>query len=142
MALKDEKVCEVLNPYLEQGETLEHWAFGVKQPNIFLMFFLFLLAILPGIIGVALLTKNYLVGLTQKRFIVVRIGGKLKAKEMMEYKLGQVGEVKTSSGGIFTHIKILDPEKPFVAKFHRLGMKNNREHSMAIAKALNPAHNG
>ena len=84
MAFKDEEVCKVLKPYLEEGETLEHWAFGVKQPHIALIIFLFLLAILPGIIGVALLTKYYLVGLTQKRFIVVQFGGKLKPKEMIE----------------------------------------------------------
>jgi hypothetical protein len=142
MALKDEEVCDALKPYLEEGETLEHWAFGVKQPPIGLIILLFILAILPGIIAVALLTKNYIVGLTQKRLIVVRIGGKLKPKEMMEYKLDQVGEVKTSTGGLFTHIKILDPEKPFVAKFHRMGMKDNRDHSNAIAKTLNPAHEG
>lgn len=142
MGLKDEEVCTALKPYLDEGETLEHWAFGVKQPNIVLMIFLFCLAILPGIIGVALLTKNYLVGLTQKRFIVVQFGGKFKVKEMTEYKLGKLNEVKTSIGGIFTHIKITDHEKPFVAKFHRMGMKDNREHSNAIAKTLNPAHNG
>jgi hypothetical protein len=142
MALKDEEVCKVLETYLEEGETQDHWDFGVKQPNIFLVIFLFCLAILPGIIGTALLTKYYLVGLTKKRFIVVQFSGKLNPKEMTEYKLGQTGAVIRSIGGLFTHINIEDKEKQFVAKFHRMGMKNNRDHSNSIAKLLNPSHQG
>jgi hypothetical protein len=39
-------------------------------------------------------------------------------------------------GSVFAHIRINDPSKPFVAKFHRMGMPNNREQAMAIAAAL------
>jgi hypothetical protein len=123
-------------PHLAPGESLKHWAYGVKQPPIWLILILFLLAILPGAIAVALLTKEYVIGLTDRRLIVLLFSGKLKVKEMMEYQLGSLPPVKTSTGGLFTHISIQDPARPFVAKFHRLGMKQNREHAMAIAAAI------
>ena len=58
---------------------------------------------------------------------------------MIEYPLGRLPPAKTSTGVLFTHIKIEDAAKPFVAKFHRMGMSNNREHAMAIAAALGGA---
>jgi hypothetical protein len=60
----------------------------------------------------------------------------MNVKEVQEYHLGYIQGVKTKTGALFTYIDIKDPQKPFSAKFHRLGMKNNREHSMAIAQLL------
>lgn len=135
---KDPNVpAAAFQPYLEPGEQLRHWAYGVKQPSILLMIPLFALAVLPGAIAVALLTKEYIVGLTDRRFIVLRFkGGKIKVQEITDYPLASLPPVKASTGGLFTHIKIDDPSKPFVAKFHRLGMPGNREHGMAIEAAL------
>jgi hypothetical protein len=125
-------------PYLEPGEQLRHIAFGVKQPNLLLMLPLFALAVLPGAIAVALLTKEYVVGLTDRRLIVLRFKGKnVGVQEVLDYRLdGQRPPVKSSTGPVFTHIKIEDAAKPFVAKFHRMGMPGNREGAMAIAAAL------
>lgn len=124
-------------PHLEPGEQLKHWAYGVKQPNMLLMIPLFALAVLPGAIAVALLTKEYVVGLTDRRFIVLRFKGKnVQVKEIVDYSLTSLPPVKASTGALFTHIKILDQAKPFVAKFHRLGMPGNREHAMAMEAAL------
>jgi hypothetical protein len=86
-----------------------------------------------------LLTKEYVIGLTDRRFIVLRIKGKnLLVQEVLDYRLnnGHRPPVKASTGPVFTHIKIEDPTKPFVAKFHRMGMPTNREGAMAIAAAL------
>jgi len=125
-------------PYLEPGEQLRHIAFGVKQPNMLLMLPLFALAILPGAIAVALLTKEYVVGLTDRRLIVLRFKGKdVQVQEVLDYRLnGQLPPVKSSTGPVFTHIKVEDQAKPFVAKFHRMGMQGNREGAMSIAAAL------
>jgi hypothetical protein len=135
---KDPKVpAAAFKAYLEPGEQLKHWAYGVKQPNMLLMLPLFLLGVLPGVIGVALLTKEYVAGLTDRRFIALRFKGKnVEVKEVADYPLSNLPPVKASTGGLFTHISILDPAKPFVAKFHRLGMPGNREHGMAIEAAL------
>ena len=130
-------VAAAFQPYLEPGEQLRHWAYGVKQPSLALIVPLFFLAILPGAIAVALLTKEYVVGLTDRRFLVLRFkGGKINVQEVLEYPLGSLPPVKASTVGLFTHIKIEDPAKPFVAKFHRLGMPGNREHGQAIEAAL------
>lgn len=128
-------------PHLAAGEELRWYAYGVKQPHILLIIVLIALAILPGIIATALLTKHYLIGLTNRdRFLVLRIKsmGNQAVTEVMEYDLPGLdrAKVRTSVGALFTHIAIDDPNKPFVAKFHRMGMKTNREHSSAIAAVL------
>ena len=136
--LDDQKIQAAFESYLNPSEELINWAFGVKQPNIVLILLLLLLAILPGIIAIFFLTRNYLVGLTDSRLIVLRIKMNAEVKEMTEYGLAALHDmdVKTSTGGFFTHIKIRDAEKPFVAKFHRGFSKNNRPHAMAIAQAI------
>lgn len=135
---KDPNVpAAAFTPYLEPGEQLKHWAYGVKQPSMLVILPLFALAILPGAIAVALLTREYVIGLTDRRFIVLRFKGKnLEVQEIIDYPLSSLPPVKASTGSLFTNIKILDPAKPFVAKFHRLGMPGNREHGMAIEAAL------
>jgi hypothetical protein len=123
--------------YLEPGEQLRHVAFGVKQPSLLLILPLVALAILPGVIAQALLTKEYVIGLTDRRLIVLHFkGGDVRVQEVLDYRLASLPPVKASTGALFTHIKVEDPAKPFVAKFHRAGMPGNRENAMAIAAAL------
>jgi hypothetical protein len=125
-------------PYLQPGEQLRNVAYGVKQPNMLLIVGLIALAVLPGVIAVALLTKEYVVALTDRRLIALRFKGrKVNVKEILDYPLNNLPQTKTSTGPVFTHIKILAPSKPFIAKFHRLGpAPANRENAMAIAAAL------
>jgi hypothetical protein len=130
-------VAAAFQPYLQPGEQIRNIAFGVKQPSMWAMMPLFILAILPGAIATALLTKEYVVALTDRRFIVLHFkGSQIKVQEIMEYPLFNHAPVETSTGSVFTHIKINDPARPFVAKFHRMGMPGNREQAMAIAAAL------
>lgn len=140
--LNDERMQAAFEPYLHEGEELRHWAFGVKQPNMLLLIVLTALAVLPGIIAVFLLTKNYIIGLTDKRLLVLQIKGGSNAavKEIIEYSLDEVRamKIKTSTGGLFTHIRIDEATRPFVAKFHRAFSKNNRSHAMAISEAIAP----
>jgi hypothetical protein len=132
----DTNVPAAIQPHLQQGEKLKHWAFGVKQPNMGLIILLIAMAILPGVIAVALLTKNYIVALTERRVLVLRFKGKLNVVEVMEYPLQPRPKGSGSTGALFTHIRIDDPTKPFKAKFHRMGMPNNREQSQAILAAV------
>jgi hypothetical protein len=133
----DEKVIEAIKPYLQDGEVLQNYAYGVKQPHMGLIIGLMCLAILPGAIAVALLTKEYVVALTNRRFIVLRVkGGKAAVQEVMEYDRARMPAVEAKTGGLFTHIKINDETRPFVAKFHRMGMKENRRHCQEIEAAL------
>lgn len=120
------------------GTAPEHWAYGVKQPNIGLIIVLFMLAILPGAIAVAILTKEYLIGLAGDRFVVVQFsGGQVNVKQVLEYRVSELkGKARSSKGSLFTHIRIDDPAKPFIAKFHRLGAKQNKAHAEAIADAI------
>ena len=136
---KDPLVTDLLGKQLHPGEQLYHWAYGVKQPPTGLIVVLMLMAILPGAIATALLTKEYIVALTSHRVLILRVkGGKAAIQEITEYSRGYLPPAKTSTGALFTHIALADPAKPFVAKFHRMGMPNNRQHAMAIAAALQP----
>lgn len=134
---KDEVAVEAIRPHLDDGEQLLNYAYGVKQPHIGLIIGLCCLAVLPGLIAVALLTKEYVVALTDRRFIVLRVkGGKAAVQEVQEYDRAQMPPVVAKTGGIFTHITIKDEARPFIAKFHRMGMKENRRHSQEIEAAL------
>jgi hypothetical protein len=134
---KDPVVTELLGKQLHPGEQLYHWAYGVKQPPMGLIILLTLLAVLPGAIATALMTKEYIVGLTSHRVLILRVkGGKANVLEITEYDRRNLPPAKTSTGALFTHIALADPARPFVAKFHRLGMTNNRDHAMGIAAAL------
>ncbi|MDT4896073.1 MAG: hypothetical protein QOH25_1150 [Acidobacteriota bacterium] len=130
-------VAAAFQPYLQPGEQIRNIAFGVKQPSIALMIPLFILAVLPGVIATAMLTKEYLVALTDRRVIVLRFkGSKIQVQEVSEYALHNHPPVQASSGSVFAHLRIDDPARPFIAKFHRMGMPGNREQAMAIAAAL------
>jgi hypothetical protein len=144
--LDDEKINAAFAPHLGPNEALHRWAFGVRQPTMWLIVPLTALAIVPGLIAASMLTKKYLVGLTDRRLIVLQVKdyNNSGVKEVTEYRLDDLRdmEVKTSTGMLFTHIKIIDRAKPFVAKFHRAFSKNNRPHAMAIAQAIDPLTEG
>jgi len=138
--LTEDLMQETLSAHLQDGETLKNWAFGIKQPSIMLMVPLFALAILPGVIATQMLTKNYLIGLSNKRLIVLQIKSivNVELKALTEYDLNEFksnpGTFK--AGKLFTHLKAENAEKPFTAKFHRMFSKGNREHAVAIGEAI------
>lgn len=138
--LTDELMQETLSAHLQAGETLEHWAFGVKQPSMLIILPLFALAILPGAIATQMLTKNYLIGLTNKRLIVLQIKSvtKTELKALTEYDRAgfKANPASFKAGKLFTHISIEDTEQPFKAKFHRMLSKDNRMHAEAIGAAI------
>jgi hypothetical protein len=138
--LNDQTVPAAFAPHLQPGEQLKFYGFGVKQPNVGLIILFMLLGVLPGVIITTIMTKNYLIGLTDRRLIVLQVKsmGNHQVTEVLDWALSSLNPamVVTSTGPIFTHIRIDDPQKPFVAKFHRAGMKTNREHCQAIAAAI------
>jgi hypothetical protein len=130
---KDEDMFPLFAPHMQPGEQLVNYAYGVKQPSILVIFLC--IATIGGVLLIHFLTKHYVVGLTTHgRFLVLQMSGKT-VKSVTPYQLGQVQGVKTSQGVLFTKMKIAAPV-PWEAKFHRMGMKQNREHSQAMAAAL------
>lgn len=135
--LNADSVREAFSEYLQPGESIKHAGYGVKQPNAILIAFLYFLAVLPGAIAVMLLTKHYLVGITESRLLVLQVAGmNTKVKEVTEYDLSRMPPVKTSTGMLFTHLTIKDSEKPLKAKFHRAGFKGNRDNMVALTELL------
>lgn len=130
---KDEDIFPIFAAHLHPGEQLAHYAYGVRQPSIWVI--ILCIATIGGALLIGFLTKNYLVGLTTHgRFLVLEMSGKT-VKTATVYQLGQMQGVKTSTGALFTHMKI-DGPVPWKAKFHRMGMKQNRPQSQAMAAAL------
>jgi len=98
---------------------------------------LYALGIVPGAVAVAVLTKEYLVGLTDRRVVVLRVkGGKADVQEVTEYTVGERLPVTTTNGSLFAWVTVDDAARPFKAKFHRAGYPNNRENALAAAAAL------
>jgi hypothetical protein len=124
----DENVPAAIRYYLKRGEVLHHYAFGVKQPTVLLM--------LLGPAVTRMLTRHYIVALTNRRLLVLEFTGDLKINNVTEYGLDALPEATGSVGMIFTKLRINDQNRPFTAKFHRMGMPNNRMHSMAILEML------
>jgi len=71
------------------------------------------------------------------RFIVLRFSGKLNVKEVQDYYIGNVQGVKTKNRAALHIHRHQGSAEAFSAKFHRMGMKQNREYAMAIAQSLN-----
>jgi hypothetical protein len=137
MGLNAETVRDAFAEYLQPGEMIKHAGYGVKQPSMILIMLLYLVAVLPGIIAMVLLTKHYLVGITDSRLLVLQVSGmNTKVKEVTEYNLGHMPPVKTSTGPLFTHLTIVDSDKPLKAKFHRAGFKGNRDNMVALTEIL------
>jgi hypothetical protein len=136
--LKHPDLQNLMKEHLEADEHLIAVAYGVKQPPMLLLILLIALAVLPGMIIVHFMTKHYFVAITNKRIFVLQTKGfRAIVKGQFQYSYDQVrGIVKTSTGAIFTHIKINDPNNKFVAKFHRGATKENRDQAMMIAAAL------
>ncbi|MCB9230360.1 MAG: hypothetical protein H6581_01745 [Bacteroidia bacterium] len=134
---KDEQWREKFDQHLEGDEQLVHVAYGVKQLPMALLILFVLIATVPGLLIFFFTTKHYLVALTNRRVLVMRVTTSFKYKDLTSYDLGQPGgEVTSSSGMIFTHLKIDNPEKPFKAKFHRAASKENKTSAEAIIAAL------
>ena len=134
---KEPVVTAAFAAHLQPGETLRSTAYGVRQPSMLAMIPLYLLGILPGVIAVAVLTKEYLVGLTDRRVLVLRVsGGNAAVQEVTEYALTERPPVTASQGSLFAHVTIDDPARPCKAKFHRAGPPSHRENALAAAQAL------
>ncbi len=129
--------ARILQPHLEPGETLRHWASGVRQPSVLLLLPLAVLGIVPAVVASFLLTKDYVVGLTDRRFVVLQMGASgTEPAHVLTYDLRRLPPARTSTGSLFTHLRLDDDAQPFAAKFNRAGMPGNRDHAMAIAAAL------
>ncbi len=134
-----DELKHALQPHLLPGEEVRHLAFGVKQPPIAVIILLVLIAVLPGLIAVLLLTRNYLVALTDRRLLVLRVSGPFKpeAKEMIEFDLDRISRIKTRRSPIFVHLNLQQEQQRFVAKFHRSPYRGaNRTESIAIVDEL------
>lgn len=141
--IDDQTVPAALSRHLQPGEQLRHWAYGVKQPHIGLILLFY--ATIGGALAVAFMTKHYVIGLTDRRLLVISLKPGFFTRchldsvvEVFDFPLHELPRMKvtSSSGMLFSHFKIEAPNRTWVAKFHRMGMSRNHEHCAAIANVL------
>lgn len=134
--ITDERIAAAIQPFLEPGEQIQTNAYGFHQMSMWIMIPLILVALLPAFIAQALLTKYYMVVLTNRRILFFHCDNKLKVKEIIEYRPGAMPPVNVSSGMVFAVLKIADTRGAMRIKFHRSGMANNREKAVIIGNAM------
>jgi len=144
--LNDALMLEILSQDLPEGETITHCAYGIKQPNMLLMLPAFALAVLPGVILTQVLTKHYVIGLSQSRVIVVQVKPKWSTLSVavdavvtstyQDLAALKGTEVKNKTGALFTNLAFSTLAGPFKAKSHRAFSKSNRPSAMAIGEAV------
>lgn len=142
---KDEQLRQMVQPVLRSGEEIQHVAYGVKQPNMLLMVPAFFLAIIPGVLLTARLTKHYTFALTNQRLIILRMASKMltlpKPEDGFEEDLSidlsalSAMDRKTKSGALFVHITV----GAVTAKFHRAYSKTNRTSALAMSDVIDAA---
>ena len=127
---KDPVPQNAFAPHLRVGETLGPWAHGVKSPHP-------MVSLLLGPIAQVLLTKEYLIGRTDRRVIVLRVKGKkAKVMEVTEYGLDESTPVTVEVLKAFDRVTIEDPERPLEATFNPVTAPDNLEHAREIVAAL------
>ncbi len=130
---KDPVALPAFASHLRSGETLQSWAHGIKQPSMPVM----LLLNLIGPFGVALMKKEYLLGLTDQRVLLLRVKGKkAEVLEVTEYELDKPHTVTIEALKSFDRVVIEDESRPFEATFNPYTAPDNLENVRAIVAAL------
>jgi hypothetical protein len=137
----DQTVLAAFQPYLQSEEVLVNAAYCIYQPPQLLGCLLSLIGWLPGLLYFALLSRFYVVGLTNHNFIVLRLasrfGGNIQVAEIFGYRLDQLPETQATFGSFGTSaLKIKDPTKPLKVGFPSVGVPDNHQRGRMIANAL------
>lgn len=144
--LDNAQMREILNPALPAGERLQHCAYGVRQPNMWLMVPAFALAIVPGVLLTAKLTRHYVVGMSRNYLVVSEIGANWRSKSLASEAVKSCDAISLNAlrgvekqvkiGTVFTRIRFGTGADRFDAKFHRAFSKTNRAESAAMAEVI------
>ena len=139
--LSDENFYQAVQPHLKAGERVRHFAYGVKEPSLWVIILLFVTIL--GALGLGLVTRHYVVALTDVRVIIVELRSGLfsvefDAKEVTSYLLVELARMPVSSslGAASTFLRIEDPSRPFEARFYRRVSPGNKPNSQAIAQCI------
>jgi hypothetical protein len=126
--ISDEEIVNALQPHLQPGEPLRNYAIGYQLP---------LWQQLLGPLFLVLLSKFYMVALTDRRLLLVRFKEKVhKIKSVKEYRLSQITNIRTKTGLLHTFLTVEVPNESFSCKFHRNTVRNNRPKALALVATL------
>jgi hypothetical protein len=123
-------------PYLEPDESLEHWAYGRSGPPLVVFLPLYFLGVLPGVLARALLTTSYLVGLTERRLVVLRFRGYLKVEESFAYALEAMPPVRSKRTFFAATLAIDDADRPLTVRFGLFTAHNADRHVRGLLTRL------
>jgi hypothetical protein len=141
----DSDLYQAVQPHLLVSEQVKHFGYGVTPQPLWLVALLYVVLLgVPGFFVVALLAKHYVVALTDRRLVVVRIRGGVfeiscEVKEVRAYLFEELGAqpIDASVGAKVVRICVGDPKgRPLVVRFRRGASPANRSNAVAIAIAL------
>lgn len=137
-ALTEDQIRNAFQPYLNEDEQLLHAAYGVKMPS--LLTITLLVATVGGMLAVMFLTKNFLVGISNRRLIILQVKSPSNGKVLRtwEFEMSELvsNRNKSWSGSLFTYLKIDQGEEQFDIKFHRMFSPANRDNAIAIGESV------
>jgi hypothetical protein len=144
--LNSDEMRALVAGYLPEGETPLHVAYGIRQPNLWLIVPALVLVVLPGIILLQALTRHYVIGISENSFVCIRFRplyrsltlqlGSVTAHRALPLASLKGKPASTSTGALFTHISLGQRGEWFRAKFARAFSKENRLEAMAIGAAV------
>ncbi|HEV8588539.1 MAG TPA: hypothetical protein VGQ72_06660 [Pyrinomonadaceae bacterium] len=127
----DQSVHGAFQAYLQPGESLANAAYAGYRP--FYSYFF-------GILGMRALTRVFMVGLTNRRVIILhltqRLGDNIQVKSFRSYDLTQLPPISTQFGSFATALRINDPAIKFTATFAAEGVPNNYQRGQMICKEV------
>jgi hypothetical protein len=141
----DSDFYQSVQPHLLLGEQVKHFGYGVEQPVLWLTVLLYVVLLgVPGYFVVGLLTRHYVLALTDARLLVVRVKGGLfeisfEPTEVKAYLFEELAAlpIEAAVGSKTVRLQIGDPlAKPLIVRFHRAASPGNRTNTVAIATAL------
>jgi hypothetical protein len=84
----------------------------------------------------SLLMENFVIGLTARRLIALHCKNRFQVKEVLEYELDNLPEVKTATVPEKVVIEIHDMRKPLSVTFHKADLPDNFGQAITMANTL------
>lgn len=112
---------------------------GGHRINPILLGWVLMLPILPFALLWVAMAKHYVVGLTNRRLIIIQFRGRLSAPRIPAehfYSLDHLPPVEVGKFMMAVRIRILNPEGRISLDFPRIGLLDNQAQATAIGKLL------
>jgi hypothetical protein len=138
--LSDELIVERLKEYVDPDESEFYYIFGQYQPGSWLqVIFLFLFGWILAALGSAATTKNYFIGLTNRRLLLMHVSLTYDQEHVESFDTSDIGGVKIEDSSMekTIHITICNGKKYKIKARKKMHVvKNQQENLEKICERL------